>query len=98
MTLGRSDSRPSAMSFRVAAFAIYAELAPGELKSVRSANLLNRKPFVGHIELPQEKIREEMRSMSLRGRVEGFDEVEEGFYEGQALREAKRCLQCHREL
>jgi hypothetical protein len=50
------------------------------------------------VETPQEKIREEMRCTPLRGRCNGFGEVEEGFYGGQALREAKRCLQCHREL
>jgi formate dehydrogenase major subunit len=83
---------------RAAALAIYAELAPREIKSSRSRNLLQRNPFVGHIEQPQEKIREEMRSTPLSGRVNSFCEVEEGFYEGQALREAKRCLQCHREL
>jgi NADPH-dependent glutamate synthase beta subunit-like oxidoreductase len=83
---------------RAAALAIYAEISPREIRSNRNRNLLVRQPFVGHIEQPQEKIREEMRSTPLRGRVDNFCEVEEGFYDGQALREAKRCLQCHREL
>lgn len=83
---------------RAAALSIYGDLKPGELKSFTWRNLRLRKPFAGHVETPQEKIREEMRCTPLRGRTANLAEVEEGFYGGQALREAKRCLQCHREL
>ena len=57
-----------------------------------------RKPFPGHRETPDEKVRETMPRHSARTRVDHFREVEEGFREGPARREAGRCLQCHREL
>lgn len=83
---------------RKAALTIFGDFAPKLVKSSIWANLRKRKPFGGHSETPQEKIREEMRCLSIRNRTNSFAEVEEGFYAGQALRESRRCLQCHREL
>jgi formate dehydrogenase beta subunit len=42
--------------------------------------------------------REKMPAMPLEERHEGFEEIELGFDEGQARREAKRCLQCDLEI
>jgi NADPH-dependent glutamate synthase beta subunit-like oxidoreductase len=84
---------------RRAALALWADLAPGPgPRGLRLVDRRIRKPFPGHRETPEEKIREEMPRLSLRLRGGTFREVEEGFREGAACREAGRCLQCHREL
>jgi NADPH-dependent glutamate synthase beta subunit-like oxidoreductase len=83
---------------RRAALAIFADIAPEKVNAPRARLLRLRHPFPGHVETPQEKIREEMRCIPLTGRSDGFAEVEEGLYPSQAAHEAKRCLQCHREL
>lgn len=84
---------------RRAAIALWAALGAGSPE--RGRRLVDRrlrKPFPGHRETPEAKIREEMPRVSLRLRGGSFREVEEGFREAAACREAGRCLQCHREL
>jgi formate dehydrogenase major subunit len=83
---------------RRAALAIFGDLAPGEVPASRLVDRLLRKPFPGHQETPQAKIREEMPQLSLQARNGSFQEVDEGYREACARREAGRCLQCHREL
>lgn len=83
---------------RRAALAIFGDLAPNQVPASRLADRRLRKPFPSHRETAQAKIREEMPRLSLRHRRAGFREVEEGFREPSACREAGRCLQCHREL
>lgn len=84
---------------RRAALAIWADLSAEKLPAgLRLVDRRLRKPFPTHRETPEAKIREEMPRLSLRLRAENFREVEEGFREGAACREAGRCLQCHRDL
>ncbi len=83
---------------RRAALAIFAAYAPGEVPHTRLTDRRLRKPFRGHRETPQARIREEMPRLPLRTRKGNSREVEEGFREASACREAGRCLQCHREL
>lgn len=84
---------------RRAALGIGARLVPALLrKGPRLADRCVRRRFPGHCETPEEKIREEMPTRSVRSRLGRRCEVEEGFREGAAVREAGRCLQCHREL
>lgn len=98
MVRGAATAIAAIADGRKAALSIYADLASALVKGTRWENLRIRKPFPGHVETPQEKIREEMRCISIRHRNDNFNEVEQGFYAGQALRESRRCLQCHREL
>lgn len=98
MVRGASTAVAAIADGRKAALAIYYEFARGNVKAVRWRNLMKRKPFPGHSETEQEKIREEMRTAPIRTRTSNFNEVEEGFFAGQALRESRRCLQCHREI
>ncbi|MBI5014630.1 MAG: FAD-dependent oxidoreductase [Deltaproteobacteria bacterium] len=84
---------------RRAALALWRELVPGRQgPGLRLVDRRIRKPFPGHRETPEAKIREEMPRLSLRARTGNCREVEEGFREAAACREAGRCLQCHREL
>lgn len=83
---------------RAAALNIYADLLKKKKFGPRLVDRRIRKPFISHEEKPQAKIREEMPVISLWAREGNFKEVEEGFREGEARREAGRCLQCHREL
>ncbi len=83
---------------RRAALAIYAARAGTGGPAPRYRDRRVRKPFRGHRETPQARIREEMPKLGLRLRRESLQEVEEGFREPAACREAGRCLQCHREL
>jgi NADPH-dependent glutamate synthase beta subunit-like oxidoreductase len=83
---------------RKAALAIFADLAAAQLPNLRLSDRRLRHRFGGHRESPQAKIREEMPRLTLRSRTGNFREVEEGFREAAACREAGRCLQCHREL
>ena len=83
---------------RRAALAIFGDLAEAEVPTSRLVDRLQRRPFRGHIETPQARLREEMPKLSLRARRGSFREVEEGFQQEEACREAGRCLQCHREL
>jgi NADPH-dependent glutamate synthase beta subunit-like oxidoreductase len=84
---------------RRAALSMCGDLAPELLhRSLRLADRRIRKAFSGHRETPEEKIREEMPRRPVRLRPANLKEVEEGFREAGACREAKRCLQCHREL
>jgi formate dehydrogenase major subunit len=83
---------------RRAALAIFGDHAASEVPRTRLADRRVRKPFAGHRETPEAKIREEMPKLTLRSRKGSFREVEEGYREASACREAGRCLQCHREL
>ena len=83
---------------RRAALAIYAARAGDRDPAPRYRDRRVRKPFRGHRETPQARIREEMPKLGLRLRRESLQEVEEGFREAAACRESGRCLQCHREL
>ena len=46
---------------------------------------------------PTEKPRLAMPVLSLEERVKSFQEIEQGFSQGMAIEEAKRCLKCHLE-
>ncbi len=83
---------------RRAALAIFGEHAADELPNLRVEDRRLRHPFPPHRETPQAKIREEMPMLTVRARKGNFREVEEGFRDASASREAGRCLQCHREL
>lgn len=83
---------------RRAALAIFGEHAAAEVPRTRLTDRRLRKPFPGHRETPEARIREEMPKLTLRSRKGSFREVEEGYREASACREAGRCLQCHREL
>ncbi len=83
---------------RRAALAIYGEHGVDELPTIRVEDRRLRNPFPPHRETPQAKIREEMPMLTVRARKGNFREVEEGFRDASAAREAGRCLQCHREL
>ncbi len=83
---------------RRAALAMYADLGLGALPQMRLADRRLRRRFPGHRETPEARIREEMPTLSLHARAGTAREVEEGFRESAAAREAGRCLQCHREL
>ncbi|GAB4260962.1 MAG: FAD-dependent oxidoreductase [Deferrisomatales bacterium] len=96
--VGGASTAVEAMAHgRTAALAIYVAHGPGG-RRLRLTDKRIRKPFLGHRETPQARIREEMPKLPARSRVDGFREVEEGFREAAACREAGRCLQCHREL
>jgi len=56
-----------------------------------------RRPFGGHLETAQAKMREEMPRVSLRARKGSFREVDEGFKEPLPFGN-QTLLQCHREL
>lgn len=83
---------------RRAALEMYGDLCGGSIAPVRLTDRRIRVPFRGHRETAEAKIREEMPRLPLRARVGSFREVEEGFRDAPACREAGRCLQCHREL
>lgn len=83
---------------RRAALAIFGDHAAAEVPRTRLTDRRVRKPFPGHRETPEARIREEMPKLTLRSRKGSFREVEEGYREASACREAGRCLQCHREL
>jgi len=83
---------------RQAALNIYADFFKGKRRVARLVDRMKRKPFPGHRETSEAKIREDMRKLSLSERKGNFKEVEEGLREVEACREAGRCLQCHREL
>lgn len=83
---------------RRAALAIFGQYAAAALPGCRLEDRRLRQPFPGHRETPQAKIREEMPMLTVRARRGNFREVEEGFRGASAMREAGRCLQCHREL
>lgn len=83
---------------RRAALGIYGDVAGAAVPRIRLEDRRLRHPFRGHRETPQAKIREDMPKLTLLARSENFREVEEGFSEPGACREAGRCLQCHREL
>lgn len=83
---------------RRAALEIFGDLCGEELPFTRLADRRIPIPFRGHRETADTRIREEMPRLSLRDREGSFQEVEAGFRESAASREAGRCLQCHREL
>ncbi len=83
---------------RRAALTIYGDLCPGQVPLTRLADRRLPKPLPAHRETPQARIREEMPKVSTRGRRSHCREVEEGFREAAAHREAARCLQCQRDL
>jgi len=98
MVTGAATAVQAMAQGRRAALAIFADLALDQVPNLRLTDRRLRQPFRGHRETPQAKIREEMPRLTLRARKGTFREVEEGFREAGACREAGRCLQCHREL
>jgi NADPH-dependent glutamate synthase beta subunit-like oxidoreductase len=84
---------------RRAAMAIWGDLDPkswNQGRRLRDRRI--RKPFSGHLETPEAKIRARMPRLPLDVRHADFREVEQGLPDEAACREAGRCLQCHREL
>ncbi|HSH69159.1 MAG TPA: FAD-dependent oxidoreductase, partial [Deferrisomatales bacterium] len=64
---------------RRAALGIFGDLAAAAVPASRLVDRLQRRPFRGHSETPQARIREEMPQLTLRARRGSFREVEEGF-------------------
>lgn len=83
---------------RRAALSIFGDHAPEEVSRAPLPDRRIRQPFPGHRETESGRIREGMPRLPLESRVGTFREVEEGYGEASARREAGRCLQCHREL
>ncbi|MFU8856894.1 MAG: FAD-dependent oxidoreductase, partial [Deferrisomatales bacterium] len=96
--LGAAAAVEAMFQGRRAALALYAACAPEELPAERLADRRLRRPFPGHRETAAARVREEMPRLPVDVRRGGFGEVEEGYGEPAARREAGRCLQCHREL
>jgi len=55
---------------------------------------VDKEPWLGREEDFADRHRVEMPCLSLEGRVKGFEEIELGFDETQAMEEASRCLRC----
>lgn len=83
---------------RRAAVAIFAAVAGDEVPAMRLTDRRLRQPCARVPETPEAKIREAMPTLALHETRGDFREVEQGLGEAGALREAGRCLQCHRSL
>jgi NADH-quinone oxidoreductase subunit F len=71
-------------------------------KVERSYHVTRPAMFVEPVTLTEEEIetltRPEMPVLSVSERLKGFEEVEKGFTEEQAMKEARRCLRCDLEI
>jgi NADPH-dependent glutamate synthase beta subunit-like oxidoreductase len=99
MVTGPATAVEALSQGRRAAIAMWSDVEPESWKrGPRLRDRRIRRPFSGHRETPEAKIRAQMPKLSLDARRAGFREVEQGLPEAAAGRESGRCLQCHREL